>query len=47
MNEAFRAAFQVLNTGKPTLTSLGPEGERGPQFSDEREAEQRSTSSNL
>ena len=23
MNEAFNAAFQVLNTGKPTLTSLG------------------------
>jgi len=23
MNEAFSAAFQVLNTGKPTLTSLG------------------------
>ena len=41
MNEAFSAAFQVLNTGKPTLTSLGLKENVDPSRSDEREAEQR------
>ena len=31
MNEAFSAAFQVLNTGKPTLTSLGMKEGLDPQ----------------